>query len=145
MASKREAGLAALFLVIDAISGPDAVRNGVVPTDVPAGGLIVQRDGEVGEPESVTLSPLTYHYEHLAELEVYVKDDPATTRDGALDAILVAISAAVAVDRTLSGAVDDCRVSAPLQLSEEALEGTDDLKRCLVPVTLTYSTTDPLN
>lgn len=145
MASKNETALNALKTLVATVSGPTVQRNGIVPGDIPAGGLIVVRDGEVGEPESVTLSPRTYHYEHRAELEFFVKLGTAALRDALLDSLRVSVSAAITANRTLTAAVDYCMAEAPVQPDEEAMEGTDDVKRCLVPVTLMYSTTDPLN
>jgi len=39
---------------------------------IPATGLIILRDGEPGKPE-VTLSSLTYFFEHRAEQEVVIQ------------------------------------------------------------------------
>src|SRR5690606_34345382 len=48
------------------------LRNSVLPASIPVDGLAILRDGEVGTPE-VSMSPITYHYEHHASLELYVK------------------------------------------------------------------------
>lgn len=39
---------------------------------VPAGGLIILRDGDPGDPE-VILSPVTYLWEHQTEIEVILQ------------------------------------------------------------------------
>lgn len=44
-----------------------ALRGEVLPERVPGDGLLILRDGELGDPE-VTLSPLRYHYQHRADL-----------------------------------------------------------------------------
>ena len=59
MPTPRETILAALHTRISALPAT-ALRGEVLPERVPAGGLLILRDGEPGEPE-VTLSPLAYH------------------------------------------------------------------------------------
>ena len=72
MASKRELVLAALHAQLQTLAAP-SLRGDVLPERIPATGLIILRDGKPGEPE-VTLSPLTYFYQHRAELEVVVRE-----------------------------------------------------------------------
>ena len=84
MVSKRELILAALHARLQTLAAP-VLRGDVLPERIPATGLIILRDGKPGEPE-VTLSPLTYFYEHRAELEVVIqagvgRDDLSTTSD----------------------------------------------------------------
>ena len=67
MPTRRETILAALFARLSALPAT-AMRGDVLPERIPATGLIILRDGKPGEPE-VTLSPLTYFYEHRAELK----------------------------------------------------------------------------
>lgn len=72
----------------------------VLPERIPAAGLIILRDGPPGEPE-VTLSPVRYHYQHRAELEVVVQ--AGSGRASAFDGLIAAIGAAHKADRTLGG------------------------------------------
>ena len=58
MPTQRETILAALHARLSALPAT-ALRGEVLPERVPAGGLLILRDGEPGEPE-VTLSPLRY-------------------------------------------------------------------------------------
>ena len=67
MTTLRETILNALHARLSALSATN-LRGEVLPERMPAGGLLILRDGEPGEPE-VTLSPLTYHYQHRAEIE----------------------------------------------------------------------------
>ncbi len=71
MPSIRETILAALHARLQTIAAP-VLRGDVLPERIPPSGLIILRDGKPGEPE-VTLSPLTYFYEHRAELEVVIQ------------------------------------------------------------------------
>ena len=143
MASATETALNGLLVALQGIPGPQVERNIEVPTRVPPEGLLILRDGDPGEPE-VTLSPLTYHYDHTAEIEVLVQDDP-DTRDATFDALLSQISNAVAADRTLGGTVELAHVNRPGDVGIEAVEGAAGLKGGTVPVTLYYQTNDPLS
>ncbi|MDT8329190.1 MAG: acyl-CoA transferase, partial [Roseovarius sp.] len=111
-----------------------------LPESVPANGLIILRDGDPGEPE-FTLSPLTYHYEHRAEIEaVVLRPD----NDAAFDALVGPIGAVIIADRTLGGAVEWAEVEAP---APQDLPGDNGgvIKAAIIGVVLHYSTSDPLN
>jgi hypothetical protein len=71
MPTTRETVLAALHARLQPLAA-FVLRDEVLPERIPAAGLIILRDGQPGEPE-VTLSPLRYHYQHRAELEVVVQ------------------------------------------------------------------------
>ena len=118
-----------------------ALRGDVLPERVPAQGLLILRDGEPGEPE-VTLSPLRYHYQHRAEIEVVVQG--TNDRDAAFDTLCASIGAALAADRTLGGLCDWVEAEAP-QPVDLPVEGAAGLKAAVIPVVLHYSTADPLS
>jgi len=141
MPSPRETILAALHARLSMMSA-SALRGEVLPERVPAAGLLILRDGDPGEPE-VTLSPVRYHYQHRAEVEAIVQAGTAAERDGALDALLAAVGTAIAADRTLGGLCDWIEASAPSPV-DLPVEGAAALKAAIVPVTLIYSTADPL-
>ena len=143
MSSTTEGALAGLLTVLQGIVGPTVERNVDVPVEIKAGGHIVLRDGDPGEPE-VVLSPVTYHYEHVAEAEVVVQADDAT-RDTDFDTLLGQISTAINADRTLGGTVDYAEVGRPGDTDIEPIDGANGIKQGVVPITLTYGTTDPLN
>ena len=105
--------------------------------------LLILRDGDPGEPE-VIMSPVTYSYEHVAELEVLVQALDAT-RDAQWDTLLGQVSAAISTDKTLGGAVDITVVGRPVEAGVEPHEGAMGIKGGIVPITLYYATTDPLN
>jgi hypothetical protein len=123
---------------------PDAtvLRGAVLPERIPAGGLLILRDGDPGTPE-VTLSPLQYHYEHRAEVEVIVQGKTPAARDAAFDALLAALASAISADRTLGGLCDGVEAEAP-QPVDLPVEGGEALKAAIVPVILHYTTADPL-
>ena len=142
MTSSREAALQALLARLQTTAGPQVARNEVLPSRLPPGGLVVLRDGDPGEPE-VTLNPVSYLWQHRAEVEVVVEGATSEQRDAALDALLVAIGEVLGADPTLGGAVDWSEAGAP-QTRDLAIEGAAALKGAVVPVTLVYLTADPL-
>ena len=116
------------------------LRDEVLPERVPAAGLIILRDGQPGEPE-VTLSPLRYHYQHSAELEVIVQ--AGTGRASAFDSLIAAIGTALEADRTLGGLCDWVEPEAPASV-DLPIEGAAALKAAVITVVLHYTTTGPL-
>ena len=138
--SKREEVLVALFAVLAGVGGATVARNLALPTRIPTAGLVILRDGSPGEPE-VSLSPLTYHYDHAAVVEVIVQGQ--ATQDAQFDAICVAIGARLAANRTLGGLCDWLEGAAP-DPTEIITEGGDPMKGAAVTITLTYSTTSPI-
>ena len=139
MPTTRETVLAALHSRLQPLAAL-TLRDGVLPERIPAAGLIILRDGQPGEPE-VTLSPLRYHYQHRAELEVVVQ--AGTGRANAFDDLIAAIGAALEADRTLGGLCDWVEPEAPASV-DLPVEGAAPLKAAVITVVLHYSTADPL-
>ncbi|OHC45152.1 MAG: acyl-CoA transferase [Rhodobacteraceae bacterium GWE1_64_9] len=141
--STAERLLASLHTLLSATmpQGTKVLRNAILPEKVPAGGVVILRDGDPGPPE-VWLSPLGYYYEHRAEIEVVVDGNPAA-RDAAFDALRLTIGTALAADRTLGGLCDYITPEAPEPVLL-AIDGNEGLKAAVIPVILAYSTTDPL-
>ncbi|MBF0354967.1 MAG: acyl-CoA transferase [Alphaproteobacteria bacterium] len=141
MPSLREQVLAALFLQIQHVQSAAIKREEPLPEKVPEGGLIILRDGDPGDPE-VLLSPVTYLWQHQAEIEAVVQR-PASEAAVALDALLSELGTALSADRTLGGLVDWIEWSAP-RTRDLAIDGAAGLKGAVVTVTLHYASADPL-
>ena len=139
MPSIRETILAALHARLQTLAAP-VLRGDVLPERIPATGLIILRDGKPGEPE-VTLSPLTYFYEHRAELEVVIQ--AGTGRDALFDTLTADIGAALVADRTLGGLCDWVEAEAPEPV-DLPIEGAAALKAAIITIVLHYATPDPL-
>jgi hypothetical protein len=139
MLTTRESILAALHARLQPI---DALvfRDEILPERIPPAGLIILRDGQPGEPE-VTLSPLRYHYQHRAELEVVVQ--AGTGRATAFDTLIASIGTALEADRTLGGLCDWVEPEAPASV-DLPIEGAAALKAAVITVVLHYTTTGPL-
>jgi len=139
MPTTRETVLAALsarLLPLAALT----LRDEVLPERIPTAGLIILRDGQPGDPE-VTLSPLRYHYQHRAELEVVVQ--ATSGRASAFDSLIAAIGTALETDRTLGGLCDWVEPEAPASV-DLPVEGAAALKAAIITVVLHYTTTGPL-
>ena len=139
MPTTRETVLAALHTRLQPLAAL-SLRDDVLPERIPATGLIILRDGQPGEPE-VTLSPLRYHYQHRAELEVVIQ--AGTGRDALFDALTADIGAALAADRTLGGLCDWVEAEAPEPV-DLPIDGAATLKAAVITVILHYATQDPL-
>ena len=139
MSIARETILAALHARLQPLAAL-VLRDDVLPERIPAAGLIILRDGQPGDPE-VTLSPLRYHYQHRAELEVVVQ--APNGRASAFDTLIASIDTALEVDRTLGGLCDWVEPEAPASV-DLPIEGAAALKAAVITVVLHYTTTGPL-
>ena len=141
MPTIREQILSALLARLEAV--PDAMvkREAPLPETVPAGGLIILRDGDPGDPE-VLLSPVTYFWEHQTEIEVIIQRGAADD-SAALDALLMAVGNALAADRSLGGLAEWLDWGAP-KTSDLAIDGAAALRGATVQLTIHYGSSDPL-
>ena len=140
MVSARETILTALADILLTIPNVPVLRGEVLAERIPPAGLMILRDGNPGEP-GVTLSPLMYHYQHRAELEIIVQSD--TARDTLFDTLVAQVGAIISTNRTLRGYCDWVEAAAPEPV-DLAVEGAASLKAAVVPVILHYSLADPL-
>jgi len=138
----RERVLAVLFSRLRAIQLATVKRNEALPQAVPAGGLIILRDGDPGEPD-VTLNPRTEFYSHRAEIEAFVTQPTDGGGEAMLDALLSTIGAALAADRSLGGLAENLFWSAP-ETSVLAIEGAAPILAARLTVTIEYLVSDPL-
>ena len=145
--SQRENAIGALFAVLGQLSlgtsRTTVKRNAALPERVSDQAMAILRDGEMGEPE-VTLSPLTYHWQHQVAIELFVADPNANTRDARMDGLLTELASLIEADRTLGGVIEYAEIGPP-KFDELAPEGTSGIKACLLPVVLHYSSSGPLN
>ena len=142
--SQRENAIGALFAVLGQLSlGTMVKRNAALPERIADHAMTILRDGEMGEPE-VSLSPLTYHWQHQVAIELFVADPDAAARDARMDGLLTELATVIEADRTLAGVVEYAEIGQP-KFDELAPEGTSGIKACLLPVVLHYSSAGPLN
>ncbi len=142
--SQRESAIGALFVVLGQLSpGTTVKRNAALPERVSDHAMAILRDGEMGEPE-VSLSPLTYHWQHQVAIELFVADADAAARDARMDGLLTELSILIEDDRTLGGVIEYAEIGPP-KFDELAPDGSSGIKACLLPVVLHYSSSGPLN
>lgn len=142
MTSRREQVLSALSARLQMLADVSVKRNEALPSSVPAGGLVILRDGDPGEPD-VTLNPRSEFYSHRAELEVFITQPVGGGGEGVLDDLLGAIGAALATDTSLGGLAETLRCSAP-EVSVLAIEGAAPILAARLTVTIEYLVSDPL-
>ena len=105
MSKRLDVLLALKALVIAALPGVDVKgldQSAALPANIPANGLVIVRSGDPGEPD-IDLSPPAYNFSHRIPLEMAAYQSGAATSEQALDAMMAAIGAAIAADRTLGG------------------------------------------
>ena len=140
MITRRETVLKALHAALLAIPGGAIVmRNDVLPERIPDAGLLILRDGAPGAPE-VTLSPALFHWQHRAELEVFLR---GSDLDDRFDALTAAVGIQLASDRTLGGICDWIEAEAP-EPADLPVEDASTIRAAVLFVTLHYTTADPL-
>ena len=142
-ASKAEQVLEVLRAALETV--PDAVvqRNSVLPEKIPAGGLIILRDGDPGEPEQALGGFGNAYYQHAVEIEVYIGEGDAAVRDAAFDSLLQQIGAALDADPTVGGLVFGLTYGRP-EPAIEAVAGAPAIKTATLSVTVDYETSAPL-
>jgi hypothetical protein len=140
--SLREQILTAVCRRLQTLPEPVVRRNEPLAQSVPAGGLVILRDGEPGEPD-VTLNPRSEFYNHAVELEVFVAQPVNGGGEQDLDALLVEIGAALAADPSLGDLAENLYWSAPV-VEAVAIEGAPPILGARLTVTIDYLVSDPL-
>ena len=142
--SKREEAIGALFQLLGQLplGGTVPKRNSALPERMTEHAMVVLRDGDMNEVE-VMPSPLTYQWEHSANLEVYVSHPNGAERDARMDALLKQFSVLVSADRTLGGVVEFIEIHPP-KFEEVAPDGAVGIKACTLDVVMHYASRDPL-
>ena len=138
MSTPHETVLSALHARLSALAGT-VLRNAELPQTVPVEGLVILRDGVIGEPEDVALSSVSYAWRHRTELEVFVRGDDPASRSVRLDELISAVEQIIATDRTLGGVVDHCEAGPPEEVEDLVQEGARSFRAAIVPVILHYT------
>jgi hypothetical protein len=142
-ASKAEQVLEAMKALLETAPGAVVERNSVLSEKVPAGGLIILRDGDPGEPEQALGGFGNAYYQHAVEIEVYVEQGDAAIRDAAFDDLLQQIGTGLDADPTLDSLAFGMTYGRP-ENSIEAVAGAPAIKTATVSVTVDYETDVPL-
>jgi hypothetical protein len=143
-ASKAEQLLETLKALLETVPGVTVERNSALPQKVPAGGLIILRDGDPGEPEQALGGFGSTYYQHAVEVEVYVEEGDAAARDATFDALLQEIGTALEADPTLGDLAFGLTYGRP-EPGIEAIAGAPAIKAATLTVTVDYETDAPLS
>jgi len=141
--SKTEQILSALHTMLGTIPDVQVERNEAIPIQIPAGGLIIIRDGDPGFGERTLGGFAGRYYSHTVEIECYVQEADDTARDLKFDALLAAVDAKLQSDESLTGLVFGMDYSRP-NIDLEPIEGAPAIKSGVIELTLEYDTTTPL-
>jgi hypothetical protein len=143
MSSKTEQILQAMYSLLRTIPEATVERNIAVPAKIPAGGLIVLRDGDPGEPDTTLGGFGSAYYSHRVEVEVYVQEADQGARDAAFDDLVMAVGTALEADSTLGGLVFGMSYGRPTS-DLEPIDGAPAIKSGVIEITVEYESTAPL-
>jgi hypothetical protein len=142
-ASKAKQVLEAIKALLETVPDTVVERNSALPEKIPAGGLIILRDGDPGEPEQALGGFANVYYQHAVEIEVYVEEGDAAVRDTAFDDLLQQIGTALDADPTLGGLAFGLTYGRP-ETSIEAVPGAPAIKSATLTVIVDYEAAAPL-
>ena len=143
MTSMRETVLEAVVAMIRAaLPDADVVRNAAKPKSIGPGGLVVIRDGDLGEPE-VTLSPLRYTYSHRISVELGLFGGGTKPKEIMADGAMTAINRGIEADRTLGGLCEWMEAEAPI-CDDLTAQGADAGLWVEFGIAATYTTTSSI-
>ena len=143
MASRSEQVLIALADRLRQLPDVGVERNSALPERIPAGGLVVVRDGDPGEPEQALGGFAPVYYRHAVELEIYAESGDQAIRDQTFDDLATAIGAALDADPTLGGLVFGMTYGRP-EVMTDAVEGGPVIKTGTITLVLDYEAASPL-
>ena len=136
MPSVRERILAQLETELAGIPGPTVDRDSALPTTLPAGGLLVLRDGGDSEPrrtfngvDDLTLS---------VDVEVYQGSDPGA----GLDTLRAAATTALLADPTHGDLAVDTTAAGTTPLNPLQVEGAAPFEAVSLGFTVRYWTAE---
>jgi len=117
----------ALQSALKAISDVTVERNSAVPEKIPSAGLVILRDGIADEPEQPLGGFGGIYCRQDAEIEIYVENGDAASRDAAFDTLLQQIGTVLDADPTLGDFVFGMTYSRP-EIDTEAVVGGPAIK-----------------
>ncbi len=135
----RNNSASAVRAALQTIPHARVLRNEVLPEVIPAGGLIILRDGETGEPETM-LSPISYYWQHRAMLDIAVQKGEAAGVMPRWMLLFEDIAAALSADRTLGGLFCDLVTPLAPEIRLARHQSGTSVKTAIVSIELIYVT-----
>lgn len=143
MISKTEQVLGVLKSRLEAIPDVIVERNSAVPEKIPTSGLIILRDGAADEPEQPLGGFGGIYCRQDAEIEIYVENGDAASRDTTFDTLLQEIGAALDADPALDSLVFGLTYGRP-EIDTEAVIGGPAIKAGTLIVAIEFEADTPL-
>lgn len=132
----RRAIMDALYAAVSGVAAKSD-RNSALPSRVPAGGFLILREGEPGEPVTYLGRPRPLeHYAHEVQVELYVQR-PAEG-EAEIDALHQAMADAIAATASLGGLAERVTVGQPT-IDPLLGEAGDEILAAAVTVTVEYT------
>ena len=125
--SKTEQILRRLKTRLETIAGATIERNSAVPEKIPAGGLLILRDGTPGEPEQSLGGFGCAYCRQDTEIEIYVENGDTAARDAGFDTLLQEIGVVLDDDPTLGGLAFGMTFGRP-EIDAQAVVGAPAIK-----------------
>lgn len=144
MTSKTETILQALATLVEGAVNAKFERNASVPEKIPAGGLVILRDGNPGLPDEALGGFGNAYYEHEVEIEIYVADGAQNSRDSLFDTIITQIGTALEADPDLGGLIFGMSYARP-DVAVEIVPGSHAIKSGVLTLILDYETPTALS
>lgn len=143
MISKTEQILGVLKSRLEAIPDVIVERNSAAPEKIPTGGLIILRDGAADEPEQPLGGFGGIYCRQDAEIEIYVENGDAASRDTTFDTLLQEIGAALDADPALDSLAFGLTYGRP-EINTEAVIGGPAIKAGTLIVAIEFEADTPL-
>jgi hypothetical protein len=141
--SKTEQILGVLKSRLEAIPDVIVERNSAAPEKIPTGGLIILRDGAADEPEQPLGGFGGIYCRQDAEIEIYVENGDAASRDTTFDTLLQEIGAALDADPALDSLAFGLTYGRP-EINTEAVIGGPAIKAGTLIVAIEFEADTPL-
>ena len=141
--TKCELILNALKTALEGGLAAKVERNTALPEKIPSAGLIILRDGTADEPQQPLGGFGGIYCRQDAEIEIYVENGDAASRDAGFDSLLGQISTALDAVPTLGGLAFGLTYSRP-EIDTEAVIGGPAIKAGTLIVAIEFEADTPL-
>ena len=143
MPSRTEQIFGALKSRLETLPNVTVERNSVVPEKIPAGGLLILRDGTQGESEQALGGFGGTYCRQDVEIEIYVENGDATSRDATFDTLLQEIGIILDANPGLSGLAFGMTTSRPA-IDTDAVAGAPAIKTGTLIIAIEYEAPNAL-
>jgi hypothetical protein len=127
-----------------ALAAAQVEQNSALPEEVPAGGLVIVRDGDPGEPDLVLGGfRETFYESNSISIELFFMSADQASRDAGFSGLAAGIGSALESDLTLGGLVETMDYGAPAPQTDPVF-GAADIKEGVITVSAPFFAATPL-